>query len=80
MQLIPRWAKLDFAILPIGDNFTMGADDAIIAAEFIACSKIVGVHYDTFGYIKIDKEKTKQQFADAGLELLLPAIGSSVDL
>lgn len=80
MQLIPRYAKLDFAVLPIGDNFTMGAEDAIIAAEFIECKRIVGVHYDTFGYIKIDKEKTKQQFADAGLELLLPAIGSSIDL
>lgn len=80
MQLIPRYAKLDFAVLPIGDNFTMGADDAIIAAEFVDCKRIVGVHYDTFGYIKIDKEATQQQFAAAGLELLLPAIGSSIDL
>jgi L-ascorbate metabolism protein UlaG (beta-lactamase superfamily) len=80
MQLIPRFAKLDFAVLPIGDNFTMGADDAIVAAEFIQCKRIIGVHYDTFGYIKIDKEKVTQQFAKAGLELLLPAIGSSIDL
>jgi L-ascorbate metabolism protein UlaG (beta-lactamase superfamily) len=80
MQLIPRFAKLDFAVLPIGDNFTMGADDAIVAAEFIQCKRIIGVHYDTFGYIKIDKDKVTQQFASAGLELLLPAIGSSIDL
>jgi L-ascorbate metabolism protein UlaG (beta-lactamase superfamily) len=80
MQLIPRFAKLDFAVLPIGDNFTMGADDAIVAAEFIQCKRIIGVHYDTFGYIKIDREKVTQQFAKAGLELLLPAIGSSIDL
>jgi len=80
MQLIPKYAKLDFAVLPIGDNFTMGADDAIIAAGFVDCKRIIGVHYDTFGYIKIDKEQTQQQFAAAGLELLLPAIGSSIDL
>ena len=80
MQLIPRFAKLDFAVLPIGDNFTMGADDAIVAAEFVQCKRIIGVHYDTFGYIKIDKEQVTQQFAKAGLELLLPAIGSSIDL
>ncbi|WP_343667568.1 metal-dependent hydrolase [Chitinophaga sp.] len=80
MQLIPRWAKLDFAVLPVGDNFTMGAADAIVAAEFIDCKRIVGIHYDTFGYIKIDHEKTKQQFAQAGLELLLPAIGTTIDL
>ncbi|MGZ8517655.1 MAG: metal-dependent hydrolase, partial [Chitinophagaceae bacterium] len=35
MQLVPRWAKLDFAVLPIGDNFTMGYEDAIMAADLI---------------------------------------------
>jgi L-ascorbate metabolism protein UlaG (beta-lactamase superfamily) len=35
MQLVPRWAQPDFAVLPIGDNFTMGYEDAIIAAELI---------------------------------------------
>lgn len=80
MQLIARWAKLDFAVLPIGDNFTMGYEDAIIAAELIQCKKIVGVHYDTFGYIKIDHEKVKKAFNDAGLNLFLPAIGETIDL
>lgn len=80
MQLIPRYARLDFVVLPLGDNFTMGVEDAIIAAEFVDCKRIIGVHYDTFGYIKIDKEKTKQQFTAAGLELLLPAIGSTIDV
>jgi L-ascorbate metabolism protein UlaG (beta-lactamase superfamily) len=80
MELVPRFAKLDFAVLPIGDNFTMGTEDAIIAAEFIECKRIIGVHYDTFGYIKIDTAKAKQAFTDAGLELLLPAINSSIEL
>ncbi len=80
MELIPRWAKLDFAVLPIGDNFTMGADDAIIAAEFIECGRIVGVHYDTFGYIKIDKGDSIRKFEAAGLTLLLPAIGETIDI
>jgi L-ascorbate metabolism protein UlaG (beta-lactamase superfamily) len=80
MELIPRFAKLDFAILPIGDNFTMGVEDAIIAAEFIECSRIVGVHYDTFGYIKIDHKEATQQFEAAGLTLLLPAIGETIEI
>lgn len=80
MQLVPRWGKPDFAVLPIGDNFTMGYDDAIAAAEMIQCKKIVGVHYDTFGYIKIDHEKVKKAFADAGLQLWLPRIGESIEL
>lgn len=80
MELVPAIATLDFAILPIGDNFTMGVEDAIIAAEFIECEKIIGVHYDTFGYIKIDQAVARQQFADAGLELLLPEIGSTIEV
>jgi L-ascorbate metabolism protein UlaG (beta-lactamase superfamily) len=80
MELIPRWAKLNYAILPIGDNFTMGVEDAVIAAEFIECSKIIGVHYDTFGYIKIDKADAVRQFEAAGLTLLLPAIGETIDV
>lgn len=80
MELIPRFAKLDFAILPVGDNFTMGVEDAIIAAEFIECSRIVGVHYDTFGYIKIDHKEATQQFEAAGLTLLLPAIGETIEI
>lgn len=80
MQLVPRWARLDFAVLPIGDNFTMGYEDAILAAEMIRCKNIVGVHYDTFGFIKIDHEKVKKAFKDAGLNLFLPRIGESIDL
>ena len=80
MQLVPRYAKLDFAILPIGGNFTMDADDAVIAADFIQCKKIIGVHFDTFGYIKIDHEATKKKFRDAGKELILPEIGVPFNL
>jgi L-ascorbate metabolism protein UlaG (beta-lactamase superfamily) len=80
MQFVPRWAKLDFAILPIGDNFTMGYEDAILAAEMIQCRNIVGVHYDTFGFIKIDHEKVKKAFTDAGLNLILPRIGENIEL
>lgn len=80
MQLVPRWAQLDFAVLPIGDNLTMGYEDAVVAAELIQCRTIVGVHYDTFGYITIDHEKAKDTFFKAGLNLLLPGIGESIEL
>jgi L-ascorbate metabolism protein UlaG (beta-lactamase superfamily) len=80
MQLVPRYAKLDFAILPIGGNFTMDVDDAVVAAEFIQCDKIIGVHFDTFGYIKIDHQKAKEKFKAAGKELILPNIGEVITL
>ncbi|HLF45253.1 MAG TPA: metal-dependent hydrolase [Chitinophagaceae bacterium] len=80
MQLIPKWAKLNFAVLPIGDNFTMGASDASVCAEMIQCKTIVGVHYDTFGFIKIDHDKAKKTFADKGKELKLLKIGETISI
>lgn len=80
MKLIPMQTKLDLAILPIGDNFTMGINDAIIASNFLQCDKILGVHYDTFGYIKIDHEKAKKKFFDAEKDLMLLAVGESIEL
>jgi L-ascorbate metabolism protein UlaG (beta-lactamase superfamily) len=80
MSLVPKWAKLNFAVLPIGDNFTMDASDAAECAVIIDCKKIVGVHYDTFGFIKIDHEKAKKAFADKGAELLLIKIGETITI
>lgn len=78
MKLIPMLCPgLDFAILPIGDNFTMGPAEAVLASDFIGCNQIVGCHYDTFGYIKIDHAAAKKAFADAGKELILLPIGAS---
>ncbi|QJD96614.1 metal-dependent hydrolase [Mucilaginibacter robiniae] len=72
--------NLDWAILPIGDNYTMGIDDAIKATDFINCKDIIGVHYDTFPVIKIDTSEAQEKFLKAGLNLKLPAIGDSVEL
>ncbi|HEY4109045.1 metal-dependent hydrolase [Puia sp.] len=80
MQLIPLWAKLDFAILPIGGNYTMDPADALHAADFVKCKKIVGVHYNTWPIIQIDAEKAKADFAAAGKELLLPKPGETIEL
>lgn len=80
MQLIPRWAKLNFAILPIGDNFTMGYEDAVEAARMMDCKTIVGVHFDTFGFIKVDHAKAIEAFEKAGCTLHLPEIGKTIEL
>ncbi|WP_139959473.1 metal-dependent hydrolase [Flavicella sediminum] len=80
MKLIPLKAKLDVAILPIGDNFTMNVDDAIIASDFIECDKIIGCHFDTFGYIEIDQKQAIKKFYDKNKDLMLLAIGETVAL
>ena len=78
MKLIPMTCPpLTFAILPIGDNFTMGYEEAVLAAEFIACDQVIGCHFDTFGYIKIDHAAAQNAFADAGKKLILLPIGES---
>jgi L-ascorbate metabolism protein UlaG (beta-lactamase superfamily) len=80
MQLIPLWAKLSFAVLPIGGNYTMDVTDAVHAADFIKCNKIVGVHYNTWPVIGVDTEKAKAEFAAAGKQLLLPESGETITL
>jgi L-ascorbate metabolism protein UlaG (beta-lactamase superfamily) len=80
MQLIPAYSSLKFCVLPIGDVFTMDATDAVEAAKMVHCNTIIGVHYDTFGYIKIDKQKTIDLFSSAALLLKLPAIGETIEL
>ncbi len=80
MTLIPKFADIDFAVFPIGDALTMGIDEAIEAAQFVKTNKILGVHYDTFGFIKIDKADAVKQFKTAGIELFLPAIGETIDI
>ena len=80
MQLIPRWAKLDFSVMPIGGNYTMDVADAITAADFVKCNTVVGVHYNTFEIIEIDTEKAVADFKAAGKTLLLPAIGETITI
>lgn len=80
MKLIGEEFKIDFAILPIGDNFTMGIKDAIKAADFVGTKKIIGMHYDTFPYIKIDGEAAKKAAEEAGKKLILLNIGESIRL
>lgn len=80
MKLIPMRTKLDLAILPIGSNFTMDVNDAIVASDFLECDKILGYHYDTFGFIKINHEEAIKKFFDKGKDLMLLEIGSSIEL
>ncbi|PZR12385.1 MAG: metal-dependent hydrolase [Flavobacterium psychrophilum] len=80
MKLIPMRTKLDLAILPIGNNFTMDVEDAIIASDFLECDKVLGYHFDTFGYIKIDHEDAIKKFFNKGKDLMLLEIGESLEL
>lgn len=80
MKLIPEQFDVDFALLPIGDNFTMDIHDAMIAADFVQVEKVIGMHYDTFPYIEIDKEEVMEVAKMADKELILMEIGQTIEL
>jgi len=58
----------------------MDAADAARCAVMIKCSQVIGVHYDTFGFIQIDKDRARQIFSSSGIHLQLPSIGETLTL
>jgi hypothetical protein len=58
----------------------MDVDDAIIASDFVNCDKVLGYHYDTFGYIEINKDQAIKKFFDKGKDLMLLNIGDGIEL
>ncbi|SNR39692.1 metal-dependent hydrolase [Hymenobacter mucosus] len=80
MKILAERYTLDAAILPIGDHFTMGIDDALVAADWAGASRIIGMHYDTFPPIAIDQEEARSKAAAAGKELVLLKIGETITI
>lgn len=79
MKLIGESCRLKFAALCIGDNFTMGIDDALKAAEFVRCSEVLGLHYNTFPPIQIDTNLAVAKFQAVGRTLHLLNIGETAE-
>jgi len=77
MKFIGDSVDLRFAALCIGDNFTMGVDDAVAAAKLVRCNQVLGVHYNTFPPIRIDEAAAVQKFKKAGKNLHLLAPGGN---
>ena len=80
MKLIGDQFDLDLAVLPIGDNFTMGIDDAVLASDFVKCNNVLGYHYDTFGFIEIDHKMAKKKFSEKNKNLTLLEIGEELKI
>lgn len=80
MKLFGEEFDLNLAILPVGDNFTMGYTDALKASLFLNCNRVMGYHYDTFGYIEIDHDTAANYFIDHGVTLELLKIGEAITL
>lgn len=77
MKLIGEMNKIDLAFLPIGDNYTMGIDDAVKAAELLHPATVVPFHYDTFPLIAAKAEEFARKVTGAKVAILKP--GNSID-
>lgn len=70
---------LDVALLPIGDNFTMGIDDAVKATELLRAKVHIPMHYDTFGWIKADAREFVRKVEAAGRKAVVVRPGESYE-
>lgn len=81
MQLIAELnGPLDVALLPIGDNFTMGIDDAVKAAELLQARMVVPMHYNTFPVIEVDAEEFSRKVHGKGLKATVVPVGGTYNV
>lgn len=81
MQLLPRLDPFDYAVLPIGGNFTMDPQDAAIAADFLKAPYVIPVHYNTWPPIAQDPEAYKANVeATTSSKVLVVKPGQTIDL
>ena len=81
MQLLPQLDAFDYAILPIGGNFTMDPKDAAIAAKFLAAKYVIPVHYNTWPPIAQDVEAYKADVeANTASKVLIVKPGETIEL
>jgi len=78
MQLIGELDKIDIALLPIGDNFTMGIDDALKAAEFLKPKLVIPMHYKTFDVIKTEPLEFQKKASVKNIKVKILGSGERV--
>jgi L-ascorbate metabolism protein UlaG (beta-lactamase superfamily) len=78
MQLIGRIYEPDVAILPIGDHFTMGPQEAAVALELLGVRRCIPCHYGTFPLLKGTPDELRSLAPD--VEVLSPEPGETIEL
>lgn len=78
MKLIGEMNQIHLAALPIGDNFTMGIDDALKATEFLQPEMVIPIHYKTFDVIDVDPEEFVSKAQSKGFKSQVVEIGESL--
>jgi L-ascorbate metabolism protein UlaG (beta-lactamase superfamily) len=79
MKLIGQLNRIDVALLPIGDNFTMGIEDAVRAAEYLQAGLYIPMHYKTFEVIDVDPDEFVKKVQAEGRQAQVLPIGESLE-
>ena len=80
MAWIGEQYEIDLLFVPIGDDFTMGPDEAVEAVKMLRPARVVPVHYNTFPYIETDPEAFARKVRQAGAEADVLAPGASLEV
>ena len=80
MSLIGGTSEIDVALLPIGDNFTMGIEDAALAAQMLGAKVAIPMHYNTFEVIEQDPEDFKKALEETDIEVRIVTPGESTEI
>ncbi|NWF90768.1 MAG: metal-dependent hydrolase [Ignavibacteriaceae bacterium] len=80
MKLIGELNDIDFMLLPIGDNFTMGINDAVKAAEFVKPKVVIPMHYNTFPVINADPLEFKRLVESKNIHCKVLGFGEEISL
>ena len=80
MKLYGEIEDIDYALLPVGDNFTMGIDDAVRASEMLSAERTIPMHYNTFDLVKIDMSELKKQFELCKSKLTIIEFNSKIEI
>lgn len=80
MKLIGEMTPLDYMLVPIGDNFTMGIRDAVKAVEFANARVAIPMHYNTFEVIQADPQKFKNLVENNGRQAIVMEFGQEIEL
>jgi L-ascorbate metabolism protein UlaG (beta-lactamase superfamily) len=80
MKLIGEINSIDYMLLPIGDNFTMGISDAVKAVEFVSPKIAIPMHYNTFPVIAADPHEFKKLVNAKGLKARVLDFGEEIEL
>jgi L-ascorbate metabolism protein UlaG (beta-lactamase superfamily) len=79
MKLIGEMRPIDLAVLPIGDNFTMGIDDAVKAVELLRPKAVVPMHYNTFPVIAANPNDFVKRVVELGTNAVVVQPGESFE-